>query len=99
MTPNDHIDWIALSELRKAQAQLVTEYVINGRPYSRIPYGDEPDDWGADEGPCHDCGITNGQYHTPGCDVERCPKCGNQAITCDCSFAEHPTRWRPGPAA
>lgn len=40
-----------------------------------------------DEGErCHDCQILNiaGNYHHWGCDMERCPKCGLQLISCDC---------------
>jgi rRNA maturation endonuclease Nob1 len=33
---------------------------------------------------CHDCGAMYGQPHHYGCDVERCPICGNQMIGCDC---------------
>jgi hypothetical protein len=35
-------------------------------------------------GRCHDCNIVHGNIHHPGCDVERCPKCGLQFIGCDC---------------
>jgi len=35
-------------------------------------------------GRCGDCGIKHGGIHHYGCDVERCPKCGYQLITCRC---------------
>lgn len=34
---------------------------------------------------CHDCGALEGARHVPGCDMERCPFCGGQLITCDCA--------------
>lgn len=36
---------------------------------------------------CHDCGIINapGNVHHMGCDVERCPVCHGQFISCDCN--------------
>lgn len=34
--------------------------------------------------PCHDCGAPIGTFHHPGCDMEECPKCLRQAISCDC---------------
>jgi hypothetical protein len=35
---------------------------------------------------CHDCGVEEGQIHQLGCDMERCPFCGGQLITCDCVY-------------
>jgi hypothetical protein len=41
---------------------------------------------GADLCRCHDCGVTEGQLHELGCDMEYCPFCGEQLITCDCPY-------------
>lgn len=37
---------------------------------------------------CHDCGAWEGQIHHWGCDMEECPKCGRQLISCDCQLSE-----------
>ena len=69
---------------RILEAQLHPSCIIGGREFPRIRYGEESDDWGADREPCHDCSVVKGQLHVAGCDVEKCPKCRGQAITCDC---------------
>lgn len=33
---------------------------------------------------CHDCRAPAGGKHHPGCDMERCPRCGGQLISCGC---------------
>ncbi|MEX0892956.1 MAG: hypothetical protein WEB88_12385 [Gemmatimonadota bacterium] len=69
-------------------AQSETAVVVNGVLRSRVPYGQEGGRWTADRA-CHDCAVVRGQYHVPGCDVERCPACGDQLIGCDCEFDGH----------
>ena len=33
---------------------------------------------------CGDCGAPNGRFHHPGCDLENCPRCRQQPISCGC---------------
>jgi hypothetical protein len=55
----------------------------------RLRYGSEVDDWGADKQPCHDCAVIKGEFHVPGCDVERCPVCGGQLwFGCECEWPD-----------
>lgn len=37
---------------------------------------------------CTDCGAEEGELHELGCDMERCPFCGGQLITCDCPYKQ-----------
>lgn len=78
-----------------AQAQTEREYRIAGANYARVPYGDEGRACGAgmDLGrlACHDCAVEKGQLHVPGCDVEECPRCCGQAISCPCEDDEDET--------
>lgn len=58
--------------------------VFNGKTYQRIPYGREGGSWAPDSRTCGDCAATRGQLHVPGCDLERCPACRGQMISCGC---------------
>lgn len=37
---------------------------------------------------CHDCGTPSDGLHHPGCDMEECPRCRQQAIGCRCNWAD-----------
>lgn len=65
------------------EAQKQTTLLIEGERHDRVRYGEENPPWDSSI-PCHDCAVIKGQLHVPGCDVERCPVCKGQAITCLC---------------
>jgi hypothetical protein len=52
-----------------------------------------------ERGTCHDCGVLEGQIHIRGCDMERCPFCLGQLISCNCSLKHfYPEfRWQAEP--
>jgi hypothetical protein len=65
----------------------VATVTLAGESFERVPLGSETAEWWVGRPPdksCHDCATTTGQRHHVGCDMEQCPRCGNQAITCDC---------------
>lgn len=69
----------------------------DGVTRSRITHGGEFTDY-IPKHPCHDCNVEAGQLHHPGCDVERCPRCGGQAISCECIESTEPVApWTPEP--
>ena len=56
-----------------------------GKSYPPIKYGDEQiwqEIGETPSGPCHDCGAMPGEYHHCGCDVEECPICHGQFLSC-----------------
>lgn len=53
-------------------------YVVfpNGKVMDSVPH--------AKQERCHDCFVMESGFHHPGCDMERCPLCGRQLISCGC---------------
>lgn len=63
-------------------SQDIVTLSINGETLARVPFGKESD--GPDTSHCGDCAVMVDQFHVPGCDIEECPRCGGQLLSCDC---------------
>lgn len=64
----------------------VSYFLNNGKEVKPIPAGGEG--WIQPGGTCNDCGAHFGNKHHTGCDIERCPECGGQFISCDCDYSD-----------
>ncbi|MBB1092178.1 TIR domain-containing protein [Rhodopseudomonas palustris] len=78
-------------------------FYLGTRAYGRIRHGEEKM-WGrrklTPRHVCHDCAALPGQFHVPGCDMEECPNCRGQAISCGCiheaATADRVEAWEEG---
>lgn len=71
---------------RIAEAQKLTTLPILGTRYPRVAHGTGRR--GSGDGPCEDCAVLPGQLHVLGCDLEECPRCAAQLLTCACFDAD-----------
>ena len=58
--------------------------IVNAKPYTPLTKEEEkhlPKR-------CHDCHCRLGNYHHDSCDMERCPRCGGQALSCECNLED-----------
>lgn len=57
---------------------------VNNKEMGRMAYGTEDGAIRWKHERCHDCGAKWAHKHHPGCDMEECPSCHGQLISCDC---------------
>jgi hypothetical protein len=74
---------VCKQEMTEGGGCKATVVLIGGFGFPRSRDHDESDD-----GRCHDCGAVHGELHHPGCDMERCPVCNGQLISCGCLDAD-----------
>jgi hypothetical protein len=67
-------------EMTTADGCTLAELIIDGAPFDRQRCSRQR---------CGDCGAKPRNLHHLGCDLERCPRCGRQLISCGC--------WSDGP--
>jgi hypothetical protein len=73
-------------EMLNASGCSVLTVNVNNEDIRRLAYGNDQraPDLAHDKRRCHDCNVTWGHLHHPGCDMEECPHCGGQLISCSC---------------
>ena len=81
---NEGLAWERLEFDEDFEGDLIEDnaYLICGEEFARIPIGNGTRD--ADLAECGECGQQAGQFHTPSCSLEECPRCHETLQGCPC---------------
>lgn len=74
-------------EMLTAEGCIVLTVNVNNEDMARLAYGKDTRALVLSidtHRRCHDCGVTWEHLHHPGCDMEECPACHGQFISCNC---------------
>jgi hypothetical protein len=84
-------------EMRFARSCSLPAINIQGISHLRVRFGSERPKFRSQR--CGDCNVARGGLHHLGCDIERCPLCGGQLISCACLDGEELEEETVTPAA
>jgi hypothetical protein len=74
-------------EMLEASSCTVDALILDGRRFAR----DRARGQLGVAGRCPDCGVGDRGYHHLGCDLEDCPRCRRQLLSCGCSWLDEDT--------
>ena len=78
-------------EMQTAPSCAGTPWILHGQEYAPIRYGEEEFARGGQAHQrCPDCGVAQGGFHHPACDIEECPRCHRQLLSCGCADTATP---------
>jgi len=61
---------------------------VAGEVFERVRFGQESGNRWEEFDFCPGCNVSHGGLHHPGCDIEECPRCRTQYLSCDCGEAD-----------